>query len=79
MEATVLNPTQMHLLKLFSFNNSEEYAREIQMVLTRHFQARLDAEADRLWDEGILNQEKLDEIRQDITIPVSHTFLAKLI
>ena len=65
MEATVLNPTQMHLLKLFSFNNSEEYAREIQMVLTRHFQARLDAEADRLWDEGILNQEKLDEIRQE--------------
>ena len=65
MEATVLNPTQMHLLKLFSFNNSEEYASEIQMVLTRHFKARLDAEADRLWDEGILNQEKLDEIRQE--------------
>ncbi len=31
------------------------------MVLTQHFQSRLDAEADRLWDEGILNQEKLDE------------------
>ena len=64
MEATVLNPTQMHLLKLFSFNNSEAYAREIQTVLTRHFQERLDAESDRLWDEGILNQEKLDELRQ---------------
>ena len=63
METTVLNPTQMHLLKLFSFNNSEEYAREIQTVLTRHFQERLDAESDRLWDEGILNQEKLDELR----------------
>ena len=65
MEATVLNPTQMHLLKLFSFNNSEEYAREIQTVLTRHFQAQLDVEADRLWDEGILNQERLDAIRQE--------------
>ena len=63
MKTTVLNPTQMHLLKLFSFNNSEEYAREIQTVLTRHFQERLDAESDRLWDEGILNQEKLDELR----------------
>ena len=63
METATLTPTQMHLLKLFSFNNSEEYAREIQMVLTRHFQSRLDAEADRLWDEGILNQEKLDELR----------------
>ena len=65
MEATVLNPTQMHLLKLFSFNKSEEYAREIQSVLTRHFQAQLDAEADRLWDEGILNQERLDDIRRE--------------
>ena len=65
MEATVLNPTQMHLLKLFSFNNSEEYAREIQTVLTRYFQVQLDAEADRLWDEGILNQEALDAIRHE--------------
>ena len=63
METATLNPTQMHLLKLFAFNNSEKYAREIQMVLTQHFQSRLDAEADRLWDEGILNQEKLDELR----------------
>ena len=63
METATLTPTQMHLLKLFSFNNSEEYAREIQMVLTRHFQSRLDEEANRLWDEGILNQEKLDELR----------------
>ena len=65
METTVLNPTQMHLLKLFAFNNSEEYAREVQMVLMRHFQEQLDAEADRLWDEGILNQEVLDAIRQE--------------
>ena len=39
-------------------------ANAIQEVLTRHFQNRLDVEADRLWDEGILNQEKLDEIRK---------------
>lgn len=65
MEATVLNPTQLHLLKQFSFNNSEEYAREIQMVLTRHFQAQLDAEADRLWDEGILDQKALDALRHE--------------
>ncbi len=65
MEATVLNPTQMHLLKMLSFNKSEDFAREIQDVLTRHFQTQLDAEADRLWDEGVLNQEKLDAIRHE--------------
>ena len=64
MEDSSLNPTQLHLLKMFSFNNSEEYAREIQEVLTKHFQKRLDAEADRLWDEGILDQKRLDEINK---------------
>ena len=62
---SVLTPTQMHLLKLFAFNNSDDYAREIQTVLTQHFQEQLDAESDRLWEEGILNQRKLDEIRQE--------------
>ena len=61
--ASTLTPTQAHLLKIFSFNSSEAYAREVQEVLTKHFQERLDAEADRLWDEGILNQERLDELR----------------
>ena len=65
MEAKTLTPTQQHLLKLFSFDRSEAYAREIQEVLTRHFQEKLDKEADRLWDEGILDQKRLDELRQE--------------
>lgn len=65
MEATILNPTQMHLLKLFSFNKSEDFAKEIQQVLTRYFQEKLDVETDRLWDKDILNQERLDEIRRE--------------
>ena len=64
-QAATLNPTQKHLLKLFSFNNSEDYAKEIQLVLTHYFQEQLDAESDRLWDEGILNQETLDKIAQE--------------
>ncbi len=65
MQTTALNPTQMHLLKLFSFNNSEDYAREIQRVLTRHFQERLDAESDRLWEAGILSHERLEALRHE--------------
>ena len=64
-QVLALNPTQKHLLKLFSFNNSEDYAKEIQLVLTRYFQEQLDREADRLWDEGILNQEVLDSIAKE--------------
>ena len=64
-QAVALNPTQKHLLKLFSFNNSEDYAKEIQLVLTQYFQKQLDAEANRLWDEGILDQEALDKIAHE--------------
>ena len=65
MQTTALNPTEMHLLKLFSFNNSEDYAREIQRVLTQHFQERLDAESDRLWEARILSHERLEALRHE--------------
>ena len=59
MATSVLNPTQQHLLKLFSYDNSEEYAREVQTVLTKHFQQELDAESDKLWDDGVLDAKLL--------------------
>ncbi|MBR0276772.1 MAG: hypothetical protein IJQ76_11315 [Prevotella sp.] len=65
METGNLTPTQLYLLKLFSFNHSEEYAHEIQDVITQHLQKKLDEEADRLWDAGILNQEALDRLRHE--------------
>ena len=63
VNATQITPTQMHLLKLFSFDKSESRALEIKEVLMRYFQDRLDAESDRLWDEGVLDQEHLDQLR----------------
>lgn len=62
MRNAKLNPTQMHLLKLFSFNDSESYALEIQKVLTKHFQSLLDEESDKLWENGTLDQKRLDEL-----------------
>ena len=58
-----ITPTQMHLLKIFSFDKSESRALEIQEVLMRYFQDRLDAESDRLWDEGVLDEERLNQLR----------------
>ena len=63
MDLSVLTPAQQHLLKLFSFDNSDSYAREIQEVLMRHFQRKLGMESDRLWDAGVLDQDRLDAIR----------------
>ena len=62
MATSVLNPTQQYLLKLFSYDNSEEYAREVQAVLTKHFQQELDAESDKLWDDGVLDAKRLEKL-----------------
>lgn len=65
MEARTLTPAQLHLLKLFAYNDSDDFAHEIQDVLTMHFQKKLDEESDRLWDEGILDDKRLEEIRYE--------------
>lgn len=56
-----LTPAQMHLLKMFSFNDSEEYVREIQEVLTQHFQKKLDEKLNQLRKDGIITEEILDK------------------
>ena len=58
METTAFNPVQQHLLKLFAFDGSEE-----KEVLTKYFSQKLDKRLNELWDSGVLNQEKLDELR----------------
>ena len=63
MEATVFNPVQQHLLTMFAFDGSEERLKEVKAVLFRHFQQKMDQRLDELWDAGILDQQKLDEIR----------------
>lgn len=65
MTARELTPTQMHLLKAFAYDSREEHAREIQEVLTQHFQQKLEAEVDHLWKEGVINDEILDRLMEE--------------
>lgn len=63
MEATVFNPVQQHLLTLFAFDGSEERLKEVKEVLFRHFSQKMDQRLDELWDAGVLDQKRLDELR----------------
>jgi hypothetical protein len=66
MEATLsyspLNATQLHLLKIFSYTKKEEDLQELKVVLLDFYQKKLDEETDRLWDEGKINDEKIEEM-----------------
>ena len=61
MEATVLNPTQLHLLKMFAYDSNEEHLKEIKDVLAKHFAKKVDEEMDALWAEGKINADVLEE------------------
>ena len=63
MGATVFNPVQQHLLMMFAFDGSEERLKEVKTVLFQYFQKKMDERLDELWDAGVLDQRKLDELR----------------
>ncbi len=61
--ATVFNPVQQHLLKMFAYDGSEERLEEVKSVLSEHFSKLMDKRLDEIWDAGILDQSKLDDLR----------------
>lgn len=65
MNAQSLTPVQKDLLKMFSYDHSDKFAFEIKEVLTNHFLSKIDAETDKLWADGVLNQAALDNIRKE--------------
>lgn len=66
-QATIFNPVQQHLLKMFAFDGSEQRLNEVKVVLTDYFRKKADACLDALWDNGKLGQARLDELRsQDL-------------
>lgn len=65
MEARALTPVQEDLLKMFAFDHSDSFAIEIKKVLKKYLLQRIDEETDRLWDSGILDQNRLDELRHE--------------
>ncbi|MDR2496177.1 MAG: hypothetical protein LBD21_03530 [Tannerellaceae bacterium] len=62
MESTKLNPTQLHLLRIFAYHKDEESLNELKAVWLEHVRKKLDAEGRRLWEEKNMSNEMLEEI-----------------
>lgn len=52
------------ILTMFAFDGSEARLKEVKEVLTKYFSEKLDQRLNDLWDSGVLNQKKLDELRK---------------
>ena len=63
MSSTVFNPIQQHLLKMFAYDNNVERLTEIKELLTKYYASKVSQRMNQLWDDGTLDQKKLDELR----------------
>lgn len=61
-KATVFNPIQIHLLKMFELDNSQTGLTELKNVLYKYYSEKMRKSLDSLWASGELDQNRLDEI-----------------
>jgi hypothetical protein len=47
---------------MFAWDSDEKSLLEVKKVLSRHFAKKLDEQLDELWNNGSLDQKRLDEI-----------------
>lgn len=64
MQTTVFTPTQIHLLQMFQYMKSEEDLIELKNLLFHYYSQKMDQRLNELWDSGVLDQKRLDEIGQ---------------
>ena len=65
MQVDTMNESQMMILESFAGAKDEEELNALMDVLRNFYASRLEAEMQRLWDTGTLDQEKLDQLREE--------------
>lgn len=63
MERTVFNAAQREILDILSCIRTDEELHELKTLLLKFLNDKLQKELDTLWDEGIINENKLEEWR----------------
>ena len=65
MQLTTMNPSQMMILESFAGARDEQELNDLMDVLRTFYASRLESEMQRLWDNGTLNQQALDQLQGD--------------
>jgi hypothetical protein len=63
--AQTLNPTQIHLLEMFSYCKDAESLQELKNVLSDYYAKKLQNEANALWDQGVFDAEAIERIGKE--------------
>ena len=65
MSVETMNVSQMMILESFAGAQDEQELNALMDVLRNFYATRLEAEMQRLWDDGTLDQNTLDQLRQE--------------
>ena len=65
MEATVFSPYQMKVIGLMEHVKSDEQMKEIGNLLSDYFAKKAIEEADRLWDEKIIDCSTIEKWKNE--------------
>lgn len=65
MQINTMNESQMMILESFAGAQDEQELNALIDVLRNFYASRLEAEMQRLWDNGTLDQQALDGLRHE--------------
>ncbi len=65
MTLTDMTPAQMLVLESFAGVTSDDELNALMRLLKKFYAQRLDNELEQLWNDGTLDQEKLDKLRSE--------------
>ena len=63
VQTATFNQAQMQLLDMMSFVKTPEALSDLNKVISDYFARKADEEMNKLWDEGFLNDEKIEQFR----------------
>lgn len=61
----VFTPAQYEVINAMSCITSEEDLKSLKDLLVSFLNSRLQTELNRMWDDGSLSQDKLDQISKE--------------
>ena len=62
-QTATMNQAQLQILDMLSFIKTPEALRDLNKVISDYFVQMADAELDRMWNEGTLNEERIESFR----------------
>ena len=65
LQLNTMNEAQMMILESFAGATDEQELYDLMDVIRDFYARRLEAEMNRLWDNGTLNQEALDQMKNE--------------